>query len=327
MSYAKIIGVGKYLPDNIVTNDYLSTIVETSDEWITTRTGMKERRISNGEDTTDLAVNAAKNALEDAGISAEEIDLIIVATTTPDSLIPCIACRVQNEIGAVNAAAFDLTAACSGLIYGLNIGKNFIFSGQLKKVLVIGSEVLSKIIDWTDRNTCVLFGDGASALVLAESKDIEGLKSVHIGSDGSKGKYLTCSAIKLENIFVNDKEGYDNKVRMNGKEIFKFAVNVISDSIKQILEENKLSMDDIKYVVCHQANSRIIEFAAKRLNADINKFYMNMEKYGNTSSASIGIALDDIVKAGMLKKGDKVIIAGFGGGLTWGSALIEWAID
>jgi len=327
MSYAKIIGVGKYLPDNVVTNEYLSTIVETSDEWISTRTGMKERRITTGEDTTDLAVKAAKNALYSAGISAEEIDLIIVATTSPDSLIPCIACRVQEQIGAVNAAAFDLTAACSGLIYGLNIGKNFICSSQFKKVLVIGSEVLSKIVDWTDRNTCVLFGDGASALVVAESEDIDGIKSVHIGADGSKGKYLTCSALKLENIFVNDDKEYYNKIKMNGKEIFKFAVNIISNSIKQILDENSLSMDDIKYFVCHQANSRIIEFAAKRLNADVKKFYMNMDKFGNTSSASIGIALDDIAKDGMLNKGDKVIIAGFGGGLTWGSALIEWAIE
>lgn len=325
MKFVKIIGTGRYTPNNIVTNDDLAKIVDTSDEWISTRTGIKERRITTKEDTSELAINAAVNAMEKANICAEELDLIIVATCTPDSLIPSLGCKVQGEIGAVNAVAFDMTAACSGLIYGLETAKNFIMSGKYKKALVVGSEVLSKIMDWNDRNTCILFGDGAAAIVLEATEDVDGLKSIEIGSDGSKGEALTCNAIELKNFLVDSDEDYSNVVSMNGKEIFKFAVNIMSKSILRILEENQLSLDDIKYIIPHQANSRIIEFAAKRIKADNSKFYTNMNLYGNTSSASIGIALDEMVENNMLTKGDKVILVGFGGGLTWGSALIEWA--
>lgn len=327
MNSVKIIGTGRYTPDNVVTNDDLSKIVDTNDEWISTRTGIRERRITSKEDTTELALKAAVNALKRANISAESLDLIIVGTISPDSFMPSIACKLQGELGAVNAAAFDMTAACSGFIYGLEIAKNFIMSGKYKRALVIGAEVLSKIIDWKDRNTCILFGDGAAAAVVEASEKIDGIRSIKLGSDGSKGQFLTCPAVELKNLLIKSDGTHKNTIWMAGREIFKFGVNTIYECVNRILEENKLRLNDIKYIVPHQANSRMIDSAAKKLKINSDKFYTNMQIYGNTSSASIGIALDEMVEKNMLHKGDKVIIIGFGGGLTWGSALIEWSME
>ncbi len=323
MKNVQILGTGSYVPSNIVTNDMLSQYVETSDEWIVSRTGIKTRYISKDETTTELAINAAKLALQDSNTTADEIELIIVATITQDTLTPSTACNVQAAIGAKNAMAFDISSACSGFIYGIDIASQFIKNGVYKKALVIGAEVLSKIIDWNDRSTCVLFGDGAGAAVIATGDEV-GITSVQCRADGSKGGSLTCSAVDLKNIYNSGTKDFHDKVVMNGKDIFKFAVAVLEKSIERILVENNLNIDDIDYIVPHQANFRIIEAVSKRKNYDINKFYMNLSKYGNTSSASIILALDELNKKNLLKKGDKIIIIGFGGGLTYGSALINW---
>ncbi|WP_291569067.1 MULTISPECIES: beta-ketoacyl-ACP synthase III [unclassified Clostridium] len=323
MKNVQILGTGSYVPSNIVTNDMLSQYVETSDEWIVSRTGIKTRYISKDETTTELAINAAKLALQDSNTTAEEIELIIVATITQDTLTPSTACNVQAAIGAKNAMAFDISSACSGFIYGIDIASQFIKNGTYKKALVIGAEVLSKIIDWNDRSTCVLFGDGAGAAVIAIGDEV-GITSVQCKADGSKGESLTCSAVDLKNIYNAGTKDFHDKVVMNGKDIFKFAVAVLEKSIERILVENNLNIDDIDYIVPHQANFRIIEAVSKRKNYDINKFYMNLSKYGNTSSASIILALDELNKKNLLKKGSKIIIIGFGGGLTYGSALINW---
>lgn len=323
MKNVQILGTGSYVPSNIVTNDMLSQYVETSDEWIVSRTGIKTRYISKDETTTELAINAAKLALQDSNTTADEIELIIVATITQDTLTPSTACNVQAAIGAKNAMAFDISSACSGFIYGIDIASQFIKNGVYKKALVIGAEVLSKIIDWNDRSTCVLFGDGAGAAVIATGDEV-GMTSVQCRADGSKGGSLTCSAVDLKNIYNSGTKDFHDKVVMNGKDIFKFAVAVLEKSIERILVENNLNIDDIDYIVPHQANFRIIEAVSKRKNYDINKFYMNLSKYGNTSSASIILALDELNKKNLLKKGDKIIIVGFGGGLTYGSALINW---
>ena len=323
MKNVQILGTGSYVPSNIVTNDMLSQYVETSDEWIVSRTGIKTRYISKDETTTELAINAAKLALQDSNTTADEIELIIVATITQDTLTPSTACNVQAAIGAKNAMAFDISSACSGFIYGIDIASQFIKNGVYKKALVIGAEVLSKIIDWNDRSTCVLFGDGAGAAVIAIGDEV-GITSVQCKADGSKGESLTCSAVDLKNIYNSGTKDFHDKVVMNGKDIFKFAVAVLEKSIERILVENNLNIDDIDYIVPHQANFRIIEAVSKRKNYDINKFYMNLSKYGNTSSASIILALDELNKKNLLKKGSKIIIIGFGGGLTYGSALINW---
>lgn len=318
-------GTGRYVPENRVTNDDLAKIVDTSDEWITSRTGIKERRISSGENTSDIACFAAKNALEDAGVSAEEVDLIIVATVTPDMFTPATACIVQSKLGAKKAAAFDINAACSGFIYGINVAAQFVISGAYNNVLVIGAETLSKIVNWQDRNTCVLFGDGAGAVLVSSSTE-KGIGSIIIASDGDKGEVLQSAALPINNPYVTDdlKAVGHNHIVMEGREVFKFATGVIVESIEEILRRENLTMQDIKYVVPHQANLRIIDYAAKKLCAEPDKFYINVDKYGNTSSASIPIALDEINKNGLLNKGDKIIIVGFGGGLTYGAALLQW---
>lgn len=324
MSEVKIIGTGSYMPKGITTNDDLSRWVETSDEWISSRTGIKERRLSIGENTSELASKAAIKALENANMKPEDIELIIVATITGDSFTPSTACMVQENIGAFNAVAFDISAACSGFIFGLNTSCQFIKAGQMKNALVIGSEVLSKIVDFKDRNTCVLFGDGAGAAILKASKE-QGILYNYIGSDGINGKEsLNCTAVQVRNPYTKIEKKEESFITMNGKEVFRFAVKIIPKSIEKILEDTNNSLDDIKYIIPHQANLRIVEFAAKKLKVDIEKFYVNLDKYGNTSSASIPIALDEMNRKGLLKKGDKIILVGFGGGLTWGSTLIKW---
>lgn len=325
MKNVEIIGTGSYVPQRIVTNDELSTIVETSDEWISTRTGISERRISLGENTSDLAAKAALEALKSAKLDAKDIDLIIIATTSPDSYVPSTACIVQELIGATNAVCFDVSAACTGFIFALNTAVQYIKTGEYKNALVVGAEVLSKIMDWKDRNTCVLFGDGSGAMVLRAGE--EGIIKTYMASDGVKGReFLHCFAAQNKNPFMDNSLDVKDKITMSGKDVFKFAVKVMASSIEKVLETTQNSIEDIDYIVPHQANIRIIEFVAKKLKIDMNKFFVNLNKYGNTSGASIPLALDEMNKQGLLKKGNKVIFVGFGGGLTWGSVLVKWTI-
>ncbi|MFA6939447.1 MAG: beta-ketoacyl-ACP synthase III [Clostridiaceae bacterium] len=324
MKKAKISGVGCYYPDNIVTNDDLAKIVDTSDEWIHKRTGIRKRRLSTGENTSDLAVMAAKNAIKNAGLIPEDIDLIVLATTSPDFLTPSTAAIVQGRIGAKNAACFDILAACSGFIYGLKIVKSFIESGAYKKVLIIGAEVLSKILDWNDRNTCVLFGDGAGAAVF-EAAEESGIETVNIGTYGDKADLLICKSHPLNNPYYKEDMDTFGKISMDGREVYKFATNIIPEQVNLILKENNLKIEDIKYIIPHQANLRIIETAAKKLNVSMDKFYVNLNEYGNTSAACIPICMDEMNRHGLLNNGDKIITVAFGGGLTFGAALIIWS--
>lgn len=324
MKRAIIAGTGSYLPENIMTNDDMAQLVETSDEWISSRTGIRQRRVSIGETTTDLAYEAALRALANSKVEAKEIDLIICATISPDSFMPSVACVVQDRLGAYNAAAFDLTAACSGLIYGMSVATSFIENGMYQNILVIGAETLSKNLDWTDRSTCVLFGDGAGAVVLSVSEEKKGIMSVTLVSDGSKQDYLFLPAAPLTNPFIKMEDSYRPYISMKGQEVFKFAVRSIADLIDKQLSNTGLDFDDIKYFVTHQANQRIIEYTAKSLGIAIEKFFINVDKYGNTSAATIGIALDEMVQNNMLKQGDKIILIGFGGGMTSGAILLEW---
>ncbi len=325
MYNAEIVGTGRAVPDHIVSNDDLSKIVDTNDEWISDRTGIKERRISTTENTSDLAVRSAQEALNAAGVSPEEVDLIIVATVTPDYFFPATACLVQARIGAPRATSFDISAACSGFIYGLSIARQFIGSGLVKTALVIGSEVLSKVIDWEDRNTCVLFADGAGAAVLKRGE--QGIISETTGTDGTGAESIQCQAIPLKNKYCDFSQDKHHFLTMNGREIFKFAVRVVPECIEKVLQDAGYQLDDVKYIIPHQANIRILESAAKKLKIDINKFYVNIDMYGNTSGASIPIALDEMVRDGLLKKGDIIIIVGFGAGLTYGAQLIKWMKD
>ena len=318
---AKIIGTGSYLPDNIVSNDFLSTIVDTSDEWISSRTGIKNRRISMGEGTTDMAVKASLIAVERALIKPEDIDLVLVATMSADSYLPNTACQVQSMIGAVNAICFDINAACAGFVFAIQTAQAYMSMDHIKHVLVIGAETVSRILDWEDRSTCVLFGDGAGAVVL--KKDPSGMIHTILGSDGSKGEVLTCKTRNIINPFVKEKMK-DDFMKMDGQEVFKFAVKKVPDCIQELLRETNIEVSDIKYFVLHQANKRILESVAKRLKVDIDRFPMNLNQVGNTSAASIPILLDELNQQGKLNTGDKIIISGFGGGLTWGASLIEW---
>ncbi|MBC5628505.1 ketoacyl-ACP synthase III [Clostridium sp. NSJ-6] len=323
MKGVKIVGIGHYCPSNVVSNEYISSLVDTSDEWIAKRTGIKERRISDGESTVDLAVKASEEALKNSGYTTEDIDLIIVATTSPDRIMPSTACSVQERLGCINATAFDISAACSGFVYGLIIANSLLKTNEKFRALVIGAEVLSRIVDWKDRNTCVLFGDGAGAAVL-ESSDDYGIISTFFGSDGAKGvKALTSTNLSLNNPFVKESDDEKRYIEMEGREVFKFAVSVIPTIVNNLLEKSGEKIDNIKYIIPHQANSRIIDEASRRLGITSDRFYINLERYGNTSSASIPIALDEMIKRELIKKGDKVILAAFGGGLTWAGTLIE----
>lgn len=325
MNNVQIIGTGSYAPERVVTNNDLAKIVDTNDEWISTRTGIKERRITEGENTSDLATKASIKALENAGIAPEEIDLLIVGTLTPDAFIPNTACIVQKNIHAVNATCFDISAACTGFIYALDIAAQFIKAGRCKTALVVGAETLSKVVDWEDRSTCVIFADGAGAAVVKQSEH-NGIIACYSGSDGTKGHHLTTGAVPVNNPFVKPEDVLpsDCVIKMDGREIFKFAVTVITQSIDELLKSSGLKLEDIDYIIPHQANTRIIEFTAKKLGVSQDKFYVNIERFGNTSAASIAIALDEMNEKGMLKKGDKIILVGFGGGLTYGGMIIEW---
>ena len=324
MNNVKIIGTGSYIPQRKVNNIELSKLVDTNDEWIMSRTGIRERRISTGENTSELATNAALKAIKNSNITPEDLDLIILATITPDAFMPSTACLVQANIGAVNALCFDITAACSGFLYGLDIATAMLKCGKRKTALVIGAETLSKIVDWKDRNTCVLFGDGSGCAILRISED-SGVSEFYSGSDGTKGEFLSTYAVPLKNPFV-ETESIQNRsvIKMNGSKVFKFASKIMSECIENIIKDNAESLDNIKYIIPHQANNRIIEYTAKKLGINIDKFFVNLEDHGNTSSASIPIALDELNSLGLLKSGDKIILVGFGGGLTYASVLITW---
>lgn len=326
MRHAKIIGTGSFLPDHIMTNEDLAQMVDTSDEWIFTRTGIRERRISTGENTSHLAYKAAEKALEKAKMDAKEIELIICATITPDSFMPATACIVQDRLGAEKAAAFDIAAACTGFIYALVIADQFIRSGMYRNALVIGAETLSKMVDWEDRSTCVLFGDGAACAVLTATEEECGIQLSNLVSDGSKQGLLISMAAPLSNPLCKPTREAKRGIEMNGQEVFKFAVRTIADNIHILLGKSGLTAEDIKYIIPHQANKRIIEQAAKYCNIPLDKFYMNMQYYANTSAASIGIALDEMARNKLLEPGDKLILVGFGGGMTSGAILVEWEV-
>ena len=317
----KIIGTGAYAPEKIVTNDDLAKIMDTSDEWIKSRTGIAARHISEGIGVTELAVQAANAALANAKVTPEEIDVIIVGTSSGETVFPSSACYVQAEIGAVNAVAFDISAACSGFIFALNTVHSFIQSGVYKTGLIIGAEVLSKVVDWADRSTCVLFGDGAGAAVVQAADS--GVKSTLMKSDGSKAGVLDCVGRTTEN-FLTGKQPELGFMKMDGQEVFKFAVTKVPEAIREVVEKSGISLEEVKYFILHQANYRIFEAIAKRLKVSMDKIPMNIQKYGNTSAASIPLLLDEMNKDGKLQKGDKLVLAGFGAGLTWAATLLEW---
>jgi 3-oxoacyl-[acyl-carrier-protein] synthase-3 len=321
-----VTGVGSYLPERILTNAELEKMVETSDEWITSRTGIKERRIAAAdESTSDLAAKAAVKAMKMAGVTADQLDLIIVASITPDMPFPNTACLVQQKIGAKRIPAFDIEAACSGFIYALEIGQQFIMSRTHETVLVIGAEKLSSITNWQDRNTCVLFGDGAGAAILQHRPDSHGLLTAVMGADGSKADLLSMPAggsrrpATIQT--VTDKLHY---LRMDGKETFKNAVQAMCGAALEALKRCELDIAQIKCVIPHQANLRIVDAVAERLGAKPEQMFINLHKYGNTSAASVAIALDEAVTSGKVVRGDLILLIVFGAGLTWGAAVIEW---
>ena len=321
-----ISGVGSYVPEKVITNLDLSKLVDTSDEWIIERTGIKERRVVEKHiATSDIATLAAKNALKDGNIAPEEIDLIIVATVTPDNAFPSTACIVQKNLGATKAAAFDINVGCSGFIYGLATGANFIKTGVYEKVLVIGGEILSKIINWEDRNTCVLFGDGAGACILGRCEDGFGILSFELGADGANGQALIQPAggSRLPASYETVENNL-HTIKMDGKEVFKFAVRVMEKTSINALIKANLSMEDLDFLIPHQANIRIIDAAAKRLKLGKDKVCVNLNKYGNMSSASIPVSLDEALKEKRINKGNIVLLVAFGAGLTWGSVVMKW---
>ncbi len=325
MKRVGIIGLGKYLPKKVLTNADLEKMVDTSDEWITTRTGIKRRRlVAKGEATSDLAVKAAQRALKDAKLRPQDIDLIIVATITPDMHFPATSCFVQEKLGAKNAISFDISAACAGFLYALTIAQQFIARGSYKNALVIGAEVLSSITDWQDRNTCVLFGDGAGAAVLSEVKS-GGILSSYLGSDGSKTGLLFIpgggSRNPVSRESINRRMHY---IKMQGNELFKIAVTIMAEAAQTVLKKAGLECKDIDLVIPHQANMRIIMAMAKKLGLPSEKIYLNIEKYGNMSSASTVTALCEAVEEGRIKKGDIVLLDAFGAGLVWGACVIKW---
>ncbi|BER91870.1 beta-ketoacyl-ACP synthase III [Atrimonas thermophila] len=323
--FAKVSGVGSYVPSKVLTNQDLEKIVDTSDEWITTRTGIKERRIASPQETTSsLALEAARRALQMAQVDPQELDLILVATVTPDMAFPATACLLQRELGAPRAACFDLEAGCTGFVYALVVAEKYLIGGGGNKALVVGAETLSKIVDWEDRATCVLFGDGAGACVL-EKTDHPGLLASYLGSDGGGAHLLELPAggsrIPASKESV---EGRMHYIKMNGNEVFKFAVRIMEEASKEVARRAGIELEEVALFIPHQANIRIIDSAARRLKIPQEKIFVNVHKYGNTSSASIPIALDEAYREGRIKDGDLLLLVGFGAGLTWGSTVIRW---
>ena len=318
MSNSVIIGTGSYLPDHILTNDDLSKMVDTNDEWIVSRSGIKQRHIvAEGQLTSDLAFMAAKNAIESAKINANEIDMIIVCTTTADRSFPSVAVTVQAKLGIKNIPAFDLQAVCAGFVYGLTIADQFIKTGSAKTILLIGAESMSKLVDWQDRNTCVLFGDGAGAVIIRAHESHEGIIATQINAEGSLEDILYTDG----GIALNKTTGF---IKMAGKEVFKNAVEKMGNTIVELLEKSKYSKEDLNWVVPHQANARIINAIATRLEVPVDKMVVTLDMQANTSAATIGLALDHHVKAGKIKSNDLIVISALGAGLTWGGCLLRW---
>lgn len=317
----RIIGTGSYLPETIVTNDDLSKIMDTSDEWISSRTGIRKRHLVKKESTAFMCVEAAKRALENAGMQAEELELIIVGTITGDYVTPSTACEVQAALGAHKAVAFDVNAACSGFLFALHTAYAYLQTGVYKNALLLGAETLSKIMDWSDRSTCVLFGDGAGAAVVRREE--QGLLAFEQGSDGQRGHVLACRSRVNNNPLVENPIELDY-VHMDGQEVYKFAVSTVPKSINRVLEKVGLTAADVDYYVLHQANIRIIQSVAKRLKLSEDKFPISLDHCGNISAGSVPILLDEMNRKGMLKRADRIILSGFGAGLTWGTALLEW---
>lgn len=326
MTRSKILGTGSYAPEKVLTNQELEKMVDTSDEWIIERTGIKERRIAeDGVTTSDLAYEAGRRALDSAGVDPLEVDLIIVATATPDMIFPATGCIVQDRLGAVNAAAFDLSSACAGFIFALASADAFLRAGIYRKVLVIGAETVSRIVDWTDRNTCVLFGDGAGAAILGTVDDGSGILSTHLHSDGSMAELLSVPGGGSLN--PTSQYTLDNRlhyIKMRGNETFKVAVRALEEAVIEALNHNGLKTSDVDLLVPHQANLRIIQATAKRLGMPMEKVMQTLDKFGNTSAASVPMALDEAVKTGRVAPGSLVMLESFGGGLSWASALIRW---
>jgi 3-oxoacyl-[acyl-carrier-protein] synthase-3 len=323
---SRIISTGSYLPEKVLTNFDLEKLVDTSDEWITERTGIKERRIANKDQAaSDLAYEASKKALERASLTADDIDLIIVATVTGDMLFPSTSCMLQKKIGAKNAVGFDINAACSGFLYGLYIADNFIKSGKHKKILVVGTEVLSKITDWDDRTTCVIFGDGAGAVIVEPTEEDRGILSAHINSDGNMWEllYMPGGGSKYP-ASIDSIEKKLHYIKMKGNEVFKFAIRTLEDLVIKTLNENRLDSSKLSLLIPHQANMRIIQATAERLGIPLDKVIINIDKYGNTSAASIPIALDEAITSGRINDGDYILLEAFGGGFTSASTLIKW---
>lgn len=334
MRNLKIIGSGSYLPELVVTNQMLSEIVETSDEWITSRTGISERRFSGGEPTWHMASEAARKAVAAAGIDPLDISVIILTTVTPDYYTPATACIVQAEIGADNAFCYDMNGACSGFVYAIDLAARYLASEDIKNVLVVSAENLSKLSDFSDRATCVLFGDGASAVVCSRAAegDSSSLLAAHLGAEGKNAHVLVARALKVGHPFMDPSAAWEDRfgdqpnhfIGMEGQEVYKFAVRVMTESIIKVVEEAGLTIADLKFIIPHQANSRIIDASAKRLKAAPGQMVYRMASFGNTSSASIPICLNELIEDGKLQRGDKVAFCGFGGGLTYGAALLTY---
>ena len=321
-----ITGIGRYLPRRVMTNHEIEKMVDTSDEWIVTRTGIKERRIAAPEEaSSDLAYAASQEALADAGVTPEQLDLIIVGTATPDMLFPATGCILQDRLGAKQAGAFDLSAACSSWVYAVAVAHGYIASGLAKTVLVAGAETLSKFTNWKDRNTCVLFGDSAGAVVMQACEPRSGFLSFYLGADGAGGPLIALPAggsripASFESIERNQ-----HFLQMNGREVYKFAVRCIPKAIEEAVQRAHMTIDDVDLFIPHQANIRIIDAAAGRLGQPREKFFINVERYGNTSAASVPVALYEAVHSGRVKVGDTVVLVAFGGGLTWGSSALRW---
>jgi 3-oxoacyl-[acyl-carrier-protein] synthase III len=325
MRHAAVTGWGMYVPERVLSNQDLSLMVDTSDEWIVSRTGIKERRVAaESETATSMSVSAARNACAVAGIDPAELDLIVVGTYTPDQYMPSVACLVQKEIGAIRAGAFDVNAACSGFVYALSVGSQFIQTGVYSKVLVIGADIASHFLDYTDRGTCILFGDGAGAVVLEASEQDEGLLSLVLGSDGRAGHHLTLNSQQSFASRNGSREIDRPFMRMNGPEVFRFAVKVMGEAAAEAVLKAGLTFSDIDLLVPHQANLRIIESAAKRLELSRDKVWVNVEQYGNTSSASVPICLVEAVESGAIQDGMNIVVVAFGGGLTWAAGVLRW---
>ena len=321
--YARIAGTGSYLPAKVLTNDDLAKIVDTSDEWIATRTGIRERHIAaDGETTGDLAYHAAVRAMEAAGIGADELDLIVLGTTTPDLVFPSTACLLQHRLGANGCGAFDVNAACSGFLYAMSVADKFIKSGDAKTVLVVGSETLTRMVDWTERTTCVLFGDGAGAVVLKADTET-GILSTHLHADGGK-KELLWNPVGVSVGFNENEKNAGVRIRMAGSDVFKYAVKALDSVVEETLEANGLDRHDIDWLIPHQANLRIIEATAKRLDMPMERVVVTVDRHGNTSSGSVPLALDEAVRSGKVQRGQLVLLEAFGGGFTWGSALLRY---